>query len=131
MPLPAPITHQLADVLKQDAPKAPAGPSAPKGSDQPKPTPPKPADPAKPTAPKPADPPKPGAPAIKPADPPKPAAPQPPHSPEPRKSDHHWRDESERLQWEKTELALAKDDDSPFKKFGKGLKDRMHAAKDK
>ena len=83
-------------------------------------------------------------PAAKPADSPKPTA---PHSPEPRKShlllhpvwdaatpdddQSRWLDESERIQWEKTELALAKDDDGPFKKWGKGLKDKMHAAKDK
>lgn len=89
---------------------------------------PKPAAPAAPAV-KPADPPKPAAPAVKPADSPKPVAPS--HAPEPRESHHQWRNECERLQWEKTELALAKDDDNAFKRFGKGLKDKMHAAKEK
>ena len=30
------------------------------------------------------------------------------------------------MQWEKTKLALAANDDSPFKKFGKSLKDKIH-----
>ena len=41
---------------------------------------------------------------------------------------HKWRSETERLQWEMTERALAKQDDGMFKGFGKklgGIKDKF------
>jgi hypothetical protein len=53
------------------------------------------------------------------------------HHPFPRSCDHRRevveRSETQRLQWEMTERALAKNDDGPFKKFGgkfKGLSDK-------
>ncbi|KAK3054774.1 hypothetical protein LTR09_004503 [Extremus antarcticus] len=44
-----------------------------------------------------------------------------------------WRSETQRLQWEMTERALAKSDAGPMKKFGdkmKGMKDKLHSKKD-
>ena len=53
------------------------------------------------------------------------------HHPSPRPCDHRGegveRSETQRLQWEMTERALAKNDDGPFKKFGgkfKGFSDK-------
>ena len=54
------------------------------------------------------------------------------HHTEERKSSRLWRSETERLQWEMTERALAKNDDGgPFRHWGRKIGEHYHEMKDK